>query len=467
VLREKRQIVEALFMGADLVVVTAAWFLAYWLRFSTDFVPIDKGVPPFATYTSMVVVIWVIWAATFRWMGLYKAMRGVRRIKEVILLFNANLLALLVFIAVTFLFREKTDPFSRLVLLYFGSLTVVLTIVQRLFLRYSLREARRRGYNLRFLLLVGTGRVANDIVERIRHHRELGVQLVGVMSKDGKEGIGPSGAPVLGAYTDISTILTRMDVDHIIIALSLEDHHLIPDIMAQIGDRIVDVRIVPDLYRFVTLGGTIEEFEGLPAISLQTTPLEGMNLVVKRIFDCLCSGILIVLLSPLFILLALLVKISSPGPILYRQKRISLDGTEFTILKFRTMVADSEASGPGWTTSNDTRVTAVGKFMRKWSIDEFPQLINVFLGHMSLVGPRPERPVYIQDFRQKFPRYMLRHKVPAGMTGWAQVNGWRGDTSIDKRLECDLYYIEHWSLGLDLKILFLTIFRGVRHKNAY
>jgi Undecaprenyl-phosphate glucose phosphotransferase len=287
------------------------------------------------------------------------------------------------------------------------------------------------------------------------------------MSKDGKEGIGPSGAPVLGAYTDISTILSRMDVDHIIIALSLEDHHLIPEIMAQIGDRIVDVRIVPDLYRFVTLGGTIEEFEGLPAISLQTTPLEGMNLVVKRIFDCLCSGILIVLLSPLLIFLALLVKISSPGPILYRQKRISLDGTEFTILKFRTMAADSEASGPGWTTSNDARVTTVGKLMRKWSMDEFPQLFNVFLGHMSLVGPRPERPVYIQDFRQKFPRYMLRHKVPAGMTGWAQVNGWRGDTSIDKRLECDLYYIEHWSLGLDLKILFLTIFRGVRHENAY
>jgi Undecaprenyl-phosphate glucose phosphotransferase len=229
----------------------------------------------------------------------------------------------------------------------------------------------------------------------------------------------------------------------------------------------VDIKIIPDLYQFVSVGGAIEEFEGLPVISLQESPIDGINLVTKRILDLTLALTISIVISPLLLLIAILVKTTSRGPIFYKQERVSVDGSSFSILKFRTMYTDAETHGPGWTTKGDSRVTPLGRFLRSWSLDELPQLLNVLRGDMSIVGPRPERPVFINEFRQRIPRYMLRHKVPAGMTGWAQVNGWRGDTSIDKRIEYDLYYIENWSLALDLKILFMTIFKGFRDRNAY
>jgi Undecaprenyl-phosphate glucose phosphotransferase len=230
---------------------------------------------------------------------------------------------------------------------------------------------------------------------------------------------------------------------------------------------LVDVKLVPDLYRFVSLGGYIEEFEGMPVISVQESPMTGFGLYVKRAVDFCLAVVLLLFFAPIMALISLLVKLSSPGPILYKQERVSYDGSSFTIFKFRTMRTDAETAGAGWTTQGDARVTGLGRFLRSTSLDELPQLFNVLSGDMSIVGPRPERPVFIKEFRQKVPRYMLRHKVPAGMTGWAQVHGWRGDTSIDKRIEYDLYYIENWSLYLDIKILFLTLFRGFKNRNAY
>ena len=285
--------------------------------------------------------------------------------------------------------------------------------------------------------------------------------------KPEKRGRGPKGIPILGSYEDVPNLLQKMEIDQLIVALPLEDNDYLTKVMEYIGDSIVDIKIIPDIYQFVSVGGTIEEFDGLPVISLQTTPLEGLNLVLKRAVDILLASILIIVLSPLMLLLALLVKLSSRGPVFYSQERVSVDGTPFTILKFRTMTSDAESSGPGWTKPGDSRVTKIGSFMRSTSLDELPQLLNVLRGDMSIVGPRPERPVYISEFRKHIPHYMLRHKVPAGMTGWAQVHGWRGDTSIDKRIEFDLYYIENWSLLLDIKILWLTLFSGFRNKNAY
>ncbi|MBN8548476.1 MAG: undecaprenyl-phosphate glucose phosphotransferase [Deltaproteobacteria bacterium] len=466
-LKQKRQLFEYGFMAVDLIVVSGAWLLAYWLRFETEIIEVDKGVPDFGNYVSMLLFIWLIWAFVFKRMGLYRAMRGTRPTRELWLLINANAFALLLFIAMTYLFREKSVPFSRLVFLYFGLLATFFTIAQRSMLRSMLRELRRRGYNLRYLLIVGSGKVAGDIATRIRLHRELGIQVMGCLSKDGLDKKGPRGIPVVGKYADLAEILRTRDIDQLIIALPLEDNQLLPEVMAQVGDNLVDVKIVPDLYQFVSVGGSIEEFEGLPVISIQGSPLEGINLFAKRVVDLVLAVIAGIVLAPLMVIIAIAIKLTSRGPMIYGQERVSFDGSPFYIYKFRTMFRDAESDGPGWTSAGDKRVTPIGRFLRRYNLDELPQLYNVIRGDMSIVGPRPERPVFIQEFRRRIPRYMLRHKVPAGMTGWAQIHGWRGDTSIDKRIEYDLYYIENWSLILDLKILLLTVFRGFRDRNAY
>ncbi len=465
-LKQKRQLFEFLFMAADLLVITLAWMLAYWIRFHSRFIEVDKGIPAISHYMSMLPFIWFIWAFVFRWTGLYKPMRGVRRGIEFWLLINAHALAILLLIAATYLFREKSVPYSRLVFAYFGGIALVLSVMERAFLRFVLREIRRRGYNLRYILIVGAGKVAGDIASRIRYHRELGMQLIGCLAKDDSDKKGPLGVPIIGVYEDLKDILKKAEIDQVVVALPLEDHQNLPIIINQIGDALVDIKIVPDLYQFVSVGGAIEEFEGLPVIGVQGSPLDGVNLYFKRLIDLTLSLILIFILSPFLFLISLLIKLTSRGPVFYKQERVSVDGTRFHIVKFRTMHINAEKDGPQWTIRDDDRTTTLGKILRSFSIDELPQLFNVLRGDMSIVGPRPERPIFIEQFRAKIPRYMLRHKVPAGMTGWAQVHGWRGDTSIDKRIEYDLYYIENWSMLLDLKILLMTLFRGFT-KNAY
>jgi Undecaprenyl-phosphate glucose phosphotransferase len=466
-LKQKRQLFEYLFIVADLLVVSVAWIVSYWVRFQSGWVPVDKGVPDFTQYLSMLIFIWLIWAFVFRRMGLYRPMRGVRRTRELWVLVNANALSILLLISMTYLFREKSSQFSRLVFVHFWILSTVFTVCERSVLRFILREVRRKGYNLRYMLLVGAGQVAADMVSRVRLHQELGIQLVGCLSRDGSETRGPGGIPVVGSYGDLGHFLTRADIDQIVVAVPLEDQQILPEIMEELKDSVLDIKIIPDLYQFASIGGAIEEFEGLPVISLQGCPIDGINLFAKRALDLLIASISLVVFSPLMVVLAVLVKLTSRGPILFKQERVSFDGSRFSILKFRTMYTDAEASGPGWTTPGDGRVTPLGRILRSTSLDELPQLFNVLRGDMSIVGPRPERPVFIKEFRARVPRYMLRHKVPAGITGWAQVHGWRGDTSIDKRIEYDLYYIENWSLFLDLKILFMTLINGFKNRNAY
>jgi Undecaprenyl-phosphate glucose phosphotransferase len=469
-LKRRSQLFEVFFMTVDLVTVTAAWFIAYWLRFQNqlfpDLFPPEKGIPPFTNYLSLILFIWLIWAFVFRRMGLYRPMRAVRRKQEIWLLIQANLFALLLFIAATYLFREKSVPFSRLVFVYFGIFATAFTIMQRAIVRMTLRSVRKRGYNLRYMLIVGAGKLASDIAKRVRFHQELGIRVVGCLSTDGKESRIVHQPPLLGSYADIDRLIKERDIDQVVIALPLEDNHLLPKIMGSFDSAMVDVKLVPDVYQFVTLGSAIEEFDGLPVISFASSPLDGINLIAKRVVDLGLAIVLLLGCAPIMALIALLVKLTSRGPIFYSQERISLDGSPFKIYKFRTMRLDAESSGPRFTRPGDSRVTALGRLLRKTSLDELPQLLNVLRGDMSIVGPRPERPVFIEQFRQHVPRYMLRHKVPAGMTGWAQVHGWRGDTSIEKRIEHDLYYIENWSIGLDLKIILLTIFNGFR-RNAY
>lgn len=327
---------------------------------------------------------------------------------------------------------------------------------------------RRRGYNLKTILVVGAGELGQRVVETIHQHKELGFVVMGLLTRRvDKVGTTINQVPVLGIINQLGDVLDRHSVDQVILALPLEDQPLLKDLMEALALRTVDVKLVPDLFSYVTLRGGLEEFGGLPIISLQGAPLEGWNLIAKRAFDITCSSVALLLLSPLLVLLALVIKLTSRGPIFYTQQRMGMDGHLFTMLKFRSMRLDAEASGASFAAEDDPRRTVLGSFLRKYSLDELPQFWNVLVGDMSLVGPRPERPVFIEEFKRQIPRYHLRHMVKSGITGWAQVNGLRGNTSIKDRIDYDLYYIENWSLIFDIKILLRTAFGGFLSKNAY
>lgn len=496
-LKKHSQLFEAIFCSADLLAVGFAWVISYWLRFHTGWFIVDKGIPPFNEYLKILVFIVITWAFVFRRSGLYKPMRGYSRLGEVFKVIRANSFSVLVLMSLTFLFWEKSQPLSRLVFLIFWMVSTTFAVTNRALIRYILREFRKRGYNIRYAVIVGSGALARQVAARIKSRPEFGIELLGCLERgeenntsvirlparyklnqnykvDGANALAfePSVAknktlPVIGNYDHLPSILAHANVDQVIIAMPLQDHHLLEGVIAAIGDKMVDVKIVPDVHRFIQLGSAVEEFDGLPVISLASTPLMGIGRIIKRATDIVLTSFFLVIYTPLMLLISLLVKLTSPGPVFFMQERVGLDGQRFNIYKFRTMRLDAEAKGAKFAIKNDPRTTLLGKFLRRFSLDELPQLWNVLKGQMSLVGPRPERPVFIQEFRQRVPKYMLRHKVQAGMTGWAQVHGWRGNTSIEKRIEHDLYYIENWSFMLDMKILWLTLLRTVADRNAY
>ena len=344
--------------------------------------------------------------------------------------------------------------------------SIVAVSLSRALFRELLRVARRRGFNQRYALVIGGGEPAAEVLRVLHRRPDVGVQVVGLLS-DKREVEGLS-VRWLGAPEDVHAVLAERHVDLVVIALPHEDSSRLTAILNEIGDEPVDIHLVPDVFSLASLRGGIEEFEGLPVIHLRESPLYGWNRVLKRICDLVIGTGALLAALPVMVAVAVAIRLDSPGPILYRQERMGLDGRPFRILKFRTMGLDAEAeTGPRWAERDDPRRTRTGAFLRRWSLDELPQLVNVLRGEMSLVGPRPERPSFVAEFRRRVPGYMLRHKVKAGITGWAQVNGWRGDTSIEKRIEYDLYYIERWSLGFDLRILFRTLWHGFRNRNAY
>ena len=504
-LKRHSQIFEGMFTASDLLVVSCAWTLSYWIRFVSGYIPVEKGIPPFTDYARMLIFVWLVWGFVFRRFNLYRPMRGVGRFHEIWLLVRANAFSVLLLLAATYLFREKSVPFSRLVFLIFWALATFSTILSRSVIRVVLRAMRRRGYNMRYALIVGSGKLAERVASRMLVHPEYGIDLVGCLASDGHPGVvrpngvqlakngvysaregaalralhlspeealrGESDSPpqlrILGTYADLPGFLESGQIDQVIIAMPLCDHDKLEAVIHSIGDSMVDVRIVPDVHQFIQLGSQVEEFDGLPVVSLASTPLSGINRVTKRVLDLLLGTVILIAALPLMAVIAVLIRAFSRGPILFTQERVGLDGETFKIYKFRTMYVDAERRGAQFAVRDDPRVTPIGRVLRRLSLDELPQLFNVIRGQMSLVGPRPERPVFISEFRRHVPKYMLRHKVQAGMTGWAQVNGWRGNTSIERRIEHDLYYIEHWSVQLDLKILFLTLTRGIRDRNAY
>jgi Undecaprenyl-phosphate glucose phosphotransferase len=465
VLKAHSRFLEQLMLAGDLALVAGCWLLSYFTRFYLLGPPLAHDeIPPLGPYGLMLLPILVVWGLSFRAFDLYRPRRIGSHLSEAADIAKASSLGALVLVAVmTFLFRGY--DYSRVVIVYFWLSSIAVVWCSRAMFREALRFARRRGYNLRYAVVVGSGDLAATVVRRIRSRPDVGIQVLGVVG-DKKEGLDDTGW--LGGYADLRAVLDSRPVDHVVLALSHEDQGRLGGLLDAVGDEPVTIHVVPDLFRFASLRGGVEEFEGMPFIHLRESPLHGWSRVAKRAFDIGFSLAVLVGLSPLLAVLAVGVKLGSTGPVLYGQERMGLDGQRFRMLKFRTMRVDAESeTGPVWASAEDPRRVPFGALLRRFSLDELPQFVNVLRGEMSVVGPRPERPVFVEQFRRTVPGYMLRHKVKAGVTGWAQVNGLRGNTSLEKRIEYDLAYIERWSLGFDLKIIALTVARILVERNAY
>lgn len=466
-LKKHSQLFESLLFLSDLVIIAFSWLLSYYVRFHSGLMPAPQGVPDIYAYSVLLVPIVLIWAFVFKWFGLYRPKRIGSQLNEVMEVARACGVSVLVFAAFTFFAKEYGH--SRLVVVLFTVFNIACLSASRLVFRRVLSMIRRRGFNLRYAVIAGTGASARRVIERIDAHPEVGIKIEGLVSTGGAgEGRLVSGVKVIGSLDNIRDVIKESRIDIVFIALSWNESSRVEEAVRSIGDETVDIKVIPDINDLMTLRGGVEEFDGLPILNLRNSPLYGWNMILKRALDIAISLAAIVLLSPAMLLIAVVIKLTSPGPILYTQERMGIGGDIFRIFKFRTMAADAEAeTGAVWARRGDPRRTALGAVLRATSLDELPQLFNVLKGDMSLVGPRPERPVFIQEFRREIPRYMLRHKMKAGITGWAQVNGWRGNTDLNKRIEHDLYYIEHWSIGFDLKILLLTLWKGFVNRNAY
>ena len=465
-LKRYHHIVGGIFRFTDAVIIGLAWLAAYAIRFYIPLVHVTKGLPRFSKYAALSPLIIALWMVVFTSFNVYQARRMLRRTHEAYLLLKAHTVALLLFISITYFFSEYY--YSRVVIAYFAAIGGLGIILFRLILRNTLREVRRRGYNLRHVIGIGEGVALETLIHRLDRFPELGLRMTGIITKNNSSSERIAGKPVLGHFAQTREIIHRYKPDQILISLPRNQYSELDAILGLLKDETIDLKLIPDVHEYVTLGCEIEDFDGLPIVYLNDSPLHGWGAVAKRLTDIILSAIALIILSPLLILISLAIKIFSPGPIFYSQERMGLDGRTFRILKFRSMRIDAEtASGAVWAIENDDRRTRLGTFIRSTSLDELPQFWNVLLGDMSLVGPRPERPVFVQKFRNDIPHYMLRHKVKAGITGWAQVNGWRGNTSLDRRIECDLYYIRNWSYLFDIKILILTIWKGFINRNAY
>jgi len=463
--RHRQLLVTAIFL-LDGLILAGSWLGAYWLRFYGLGLESPLGIPSFSFHLWVGAVLTPVGLLVLRTFHLYRSARTARLSHELFVLFEG--VAVLTALAGLGSFFARGE-LPRSVLLLFAVLATAGLWTSRVALRSYLRALRRRGRNLRHVLVVGTGEPAARLVGKLEQHPDYGITIRGLVAADPAElGATVAGHPVLGAIPELPGLVERVGADFVYLALARSEWRAEEEALVRLGDSTVAVRLVPDLGRAYTLNAAVEDLDGLPVVLVTETPEQGWNAVVKRAFDLAFAALGLVALSPLLLAIAVWVRLDSPGPVLYGQERVGVNGRRFRMYKFRTMRADAEVEGaPGWTTADDPRRTRAGETLRRLSLDELPQLWNVLLGHMSLVGPRPERPVYVEQFRASIPRYMLRHHVKAGMTGWAQVNGLRGDTPLERRIEYDLYYIEHWSLAFDLRIIALTFLRVFRDASAY
>lgn len=450
------------FMACDLAVTAAVWLGAYYLRFAA--LPSPTGVPDLRLVVETLPIVLALSAVAYRLCGLYEIHRLQQLPRELRLVCKASGLMFLLEITAAFYRRDVYE--SRLALAMFLALNAVALTLARRAVWYALKYLRGRGLNHGRAIIVGAGRTGQLVAQTIENNRWTGLEAVGFVDLPRQRE--PRILPRLGDIDELGSVVARHDIDHVFIALPLSRYGELPLVYQALGDLLVDVQFAPDLPQLAGMRVRTLEVDDVAFLSLRENPHCGWHRLTKRATDLVIGGLALLLLSPLMLLLAALVKLTSPGPVLYRQPRVGLGGRTFEMLKFRSMPTDAEATtGPVWASNADDRGTPLGRFMRRWSLDELPQLFNVLAGDMSLVGPRPERRYFTDQFRKQVPNYSQRHQVKAGMTGWAQVHGWRGNTSLRRRVECDLYYISNWSLGLDLQILWMTLWCGFRHRNAY
>jgi Undecaprenyl-phosphate glucose phosphotransferase len=464
---------------SDALLGLSAFMVAYVIRFYTGLIPITRGLPPLRQYINVLPFIAIVVPLGFFLQGLYRLRRGRSRVDDFFAVFVGSILAVMFGIVATLYVQayfatgaaRESGAFqvSQLVWAIFLVLNVSLTFASRELMREVLERRWRAGIGLKRILIAGSGDLGRLVADKILEHRELGYQIIGFIDDRAVgDHLGYRGLPLLGTLDDAAEITARESIDHLYVALPPEQHVRMLELLDSTSREMVDVKVVPDLLQVIALRARLEDLDGVPVININDVPLQGFNSLLKRAIDVAISAAALLVLAIPLAIVALLVKITSRGPVVFRQERMGLDGKSFSIVKFRSMFDDAEReTGPIWAVEDDPRVTPLGKFLRKSNLDELPQLWNVLRGDMSLVGPRPERPHFVEQFKHKIPQYMLRHKVKAGLTGWAQVNGWRGNTPLEKRIEYDLYYIENWSVRLDLKIMWLTLLKGFFHKHAY
>ncbi|MBI3823489.1 MAG: undecaprenyl-phosphate glucose phosphotransferase [Planctomycetes bacterium] len=463
-LKNKSQIICLWFLCCDLVLTVAAWLLSHWLRFESGWFEVDKTPPTFDLCWKNIPLIMLLSLLAYHFTSQYQINRFRRLREEFVSVFLGTVLMGLFVVAATFGLHNPYE--SRGAILLFIGLTMTLIIVFRRVSWMGVHWLRRRGYNQTQTLIVGTGRVARKTARSLRTTSWLGFKNVGFIEDEPSHWA--SDLDILGGVADLPALVAKYQVSHVFICLPMSRYHEARRVFDVLSQTLVDVRLVADVPALAGVTFTTTHFDGMPMIGLRESPHHGLNIVVKRAMDIVLSILALIVLAPLMILIAVLVKLTSPGPVFFSQKRCGLNGATFQMYKFRSMRVDAEQkTGAVWAIKDDPRKTKLGNFLRKSSLDELPQFINVLLGHMSIVGPRPERPEFIGKFIKTIPNYHARHAVKAGITGWAQVNGWRGNTSLRKRIQFDLYYITHWTPWLDLRILFLTVWHGFVNRNAY
>lgn len=468
-IKDNQKYFNGLHVLLDALAIAGSYILAWYLKFEGPFVTEGAGALSMSFYFGALYFLVPGYLILYYWFKLYTPKRVQTLEKEILDIIKVNSIGVAFFLMAITAFKIGNGNFSRVLIFLFYIINIAITLLFRIVLRTSLRYFRKKGYNLKHILLVGYSRAAEEYISRINANPQWGYVVRGILDNHVPAGTRYKGVQVLGTIENLEVVLPLSNLDEIAVTLSLSDYDILEQIVSLCEKTGVHTKFIPDYYSLIPNKPYTEDINGLSVINIRYVPLTNtINKIAKRTVDIIGSALGLIILSPLLLILAILVKTSSKGPIIFKQERVGLHNKKFNMYKFRTMEVQTEADEKkGWTVKNDPRVTKIGAIMRKTSLDELPQLWNILIGDMSIVGPRPERPQFVEKFKEEIPRYMIKHQVRPGLTGWAQVNGYRGDTSIRRRIECDLYYIENWSMFLDIKIMFLTVFKGFVNENAY
>lgn len=451
----------------DGIIIIISYSLAWIIKFKCGLFLKEGNALSRNVYFSALFLLVPLYLVLYTAFQLYTSKRIHSLRYEMNNILKSNVIGLLIFLTILYISRQQ--HFSRSMMFIFFGLNFSIEVIFRLIVKYILISLRRNGFNLKFVLLVGYSRAAEEYIDRVVANPRWGYVVIGILDDNRSLSDSYNGVKMLGRLDDLFNILSKNTLDEIAVTLSLSEYAKFERIVNLCEKSGVHTQFVPDYNHIIPTKPYTEDLLGLPVINIRYVPLNNIfNAAIKRCIDIIGSIAGIIILSPVMLIIAMLIKLTSDGPLIYKQERVGLHNNPFMMYKFRTMyVQPPDIEETAWTKKGDARVTRTGRILRRTSLDELPQLFNILIGNMSIVGPRPERPFFVEKFKEEIPRYMVKHQVRPGLTGWAQVNGYRGDTSIKKRIDCDLYYIENWTLGLDMKIMFLTIFKGFINKNAY